>query len=172
MEHYANSLDPIPRWGVLHTVYALLSRRYAGTLFVRLGASGHYFTSHYLAAWFPADAAEAALLGGRKVGLETAVVRKRDVPPVANDKAAGGAVGEGDFDGQGPSRPDLVARADTMEWGDDRPAGMKLLDDVERSRKALEEGQLNFVAGGEGYEASMRELSRLWRYMDGGCPAD
>ena len=40
MEHYANEFDLVPRWGVLHSVQDLLDTRYAGSIFVRLGASG------------------------------------------------------------------------------------------------------------------------------------
>ena len=40
MEHYANEFDLVPRWGVLHSVQDVLDARYAGSIFVRLGASG------------------------------------------------------------------------------------------------------------------------------------
>ena len=40
MEHYANELDLVPKWGVLHSVQDVLDARYAGSIFVRLGASG------------------------------------------------------------------------------------------------------------------------------------
>ena len=40
MEHYANELDLVPRWGVLHSVQDVLQTRYAGSIFIRIGASG------------------------------------------------------------------------------------------------------------------------------------
>ena len=40
MEHYANELDIVPRWGVLHSVNDVLQTRYAGSIFIRMGASG------------------------------------------------------------------------------------------------------------------------------------
>ena len=40
MEHYANEFDLVPRWGVLHSVQDVLDTRYAGSIFVRMGASG------------------------------------------------------------------------------------------------------------------------------------
>ena len=40
MEHYANEYDIVPRWGVLHSVHDVLNTRYAGSIFVRMGASG------------------------------------------------------------------------------------------------------------------------------------
>ena len=40
MEHYANEFDLVPRWGVLHSVKDVLDTRYAGSIFIRVGASG------------------------------------------------------------------------------------------------------------------------------------
>ena len=40
MEHYVNEYDLVPRWGVLHSVQDVLETRYAGSVFVRMGASG------------------------------------------------------------------------------------------------------------------------------------
>ena len=40
MEHYANEFDMVPRWGVLHSVNEVLQTRYAGSIFIRMGASG------------------------------------------------------------------------------------------------------------------------------------
>lgn len=40
MEHYANEYDLVPRWGVLHSVQDVLDTRYAGSIFIRVGASG------------------------------------------------------------------------------------------------------------------------------------
>lgn len=40
MEHYANEYDLVPRWGVLHSVQDVVDMRYAGAIFVRMGASG------------------------------------------------------------------------------------------------------------------------------------
>ena len=40
MEHYANEYDLVPRWGVLHSVQDVLNTRYAGSVFVRMRASG------------------------------------------------------------------------------------------------------------------------------------
>ena len=45
MEHYANEFDLVPRWGVLHSVQDVLKTRYAGSIFVRMGASGTFCPS-------------------------------------------------------------------------------------------------------------------------------
>ena len=46
MEHYANEYDLVPRWGVLHSVQDVLDTRYAGSIFVRMGASGMWSSTH------------------------------------------------------------------------------------------------------------------------------
>ena len=46
MEHYANEYDLVPRWGVLHSVQDVLNARYAGSIFIRLGASGMWNFVH------------------------------------------------------------------------------------------------------------------------------
>ena len=48
MEHYANEYDLVPRWGVLHSVQDVLKTRYAGSIFVRMGASGMSYPSNAL----------------------------------------------------------------------------------------------------------------------------
>ena len=52
IEHYANEYDMIPRWGVLYCAGNIQNSLYAGTVFVRLGASGHFFNQHYLSGMF------------------------------------------------------------------------------------------------------------------------
>ncbi|KAL9576417.1 MAG: hypothetical protein Q9212_007114 [Teloschistes hypoglaucus] len=53
IEHYANEYDMVPRWGVLYATRALLTNRYAGAVFVHMGATGHMFIQHYLDRIFP-----------------------------------------------------------------------------------------------------------------------
>lgn len=43
----------VPRWGVLYATRALLTNRYAGAVFVHMGATGHMFVQHYLDTIFP-----------------------------------------------------------------------------------------------------------------------
>lgn len=52
MEHYANEYDLVPRWGVLHSVQDVLDTRYAGSIFIRVGASGR----SCLIRWIPQSA--------------------------------------------------------------------------------------------------------------------
>ncbi|KAL8947282.1 MAG: hypothetical protein Q9222_006419 [Ikaeria aurantiellina] len=53
IEHYANEYDMVPRWGVLYAISSLLTNRYAGDVFVRMGATGHLFVPHYMDPIFP-----------------------------------------------------------------------------------------------------------------------
>ena len=53
IEHYCNEYDMVSRWGALHNVTQVLDNRYSGTVFVRIGATGHLFNQHYLAIMFP-----------------------------------------------------------------------------------------------------------------------
>ncbi|KAL8935801.1 MAG: hypothetical protein Q9216_005253 [Gyalolechia sp. 2 TL-2023] len=53
IEHYANEYDMVPRWGVLYAIKSLLTNRYAGNVYVRMGATGHMFVDHYLNPIFP-----------------------------------------------------------------------------------------------------------------------
>lgn len=64
IEHYANALDLIPRWGVLYHADRAASKDYSGRVFVRLGASGHLIDQHYIEAMFgPLDRKAAGPLG-------------------------------------------------------------------------------------------------------------
>ena len=43
----------VPRWGVLYATCKLLTNRYAGNVFIRDKATGHMFVDHYLDPIFP-----------------------------------------------------------------------------------------------------------------------
>ena len=51
IQHYCNEHDMVARWGPLNNIE--LDNRYSGTIFVRLGATGHMFDIHYMAPIFP-----------------------------------------------------------------------------------------------------------------------
>ncbi|KAL8953557.1 MAG: hypothetical protein Q9183_007325, partial [Haloplaca sp. 2 TL-2023] len=53
IEHYANEYDLVCRWGTLHCTEGDLTNRYAGSVFVRMGATGHMMNQHYLDFMFP-----------------------------------------------------------------------------------------------------------------------
>jgi hypothetical protein len=53
IEHYVNEYDMVPRWGVLSSTVHSPQHRYAGSVFIHRGASGHLFNRHYLDTMFP-----------------------------------------------------------------------------------------------------------------------
>ncbi|KAK2734875.1 hypothetical protein FQN57_001438 [Myotisia sp. PD_48] len=59
IEHYVNSEDPVPQWGVLANAQGAVEIKYAGKVFIRRNASGHMFNQHYLARMFPLTEDEA-----------------------------------------------------------------------------------------------------------------
>ncbi|KAI4202072.1 MAG: hypothetical protein LQ350_002861 [Teloschistes chrysophthalmus] len=67
IEHYANEYDMVPRWGVLYATRALLTNRYAGAVFVHMGATGHMFIQHYLDRIFPVTGGTAKAHSGPAV---------------------------------------------------------------------------------------------------------
>ena len=52
MEHYANSLDMVTRWGMLSSVTTGV-REYHGKIFIIHGGRGHFFVQHYMHELFP-----------------------------------------------------------------------------------------------------------------------
>ncbi|KAI9668760.1 MAG: hypothetical protein M1831_000829 [Alyxoria varia] len=54
IEHYVNSRDLVPRWGVLyHVLMEDSGTTYSGRVFVHENATGHLFDQHYLEPMFP-----------------------------------------------------------------------------------------------------------------------
>lgn len=57
IEHYANTLEFVSRWGVLHfdswDTVAGVNNRYRGRVFERYGGKGHQLNQHYLDNMFP-----------------------------------------------------------------------------------------------------------------------
>jgi hypothetical protein len=157
IEHYANEHDPIPRWGVLHAYKALFETRYNGKLFVRRGTSGHFFTSHYLAAWFPLDTSSADFMKNQEVTVQgPAAYGKSDTtePYVPRSQT---------YDS-------MLEEAAQMEWGNGRPATKTDLERMEAARKRLGQGQFYALGNTHRYSKKMQRISRLWQYVDGACP--
>ncbi|KAL9100758.1 MAG: hypothetical protein Q9163_003907 [Psora crenata] len=168
IEHYANEYDMVPRWGVLYSTREILSNRYAGSVFVRMGASGHLFNQHYMDAIFPSQQPESDSL--------------EDMPLLADsflDKFV-------DVDVEVVSRRHTlvaeqlgVVRGDTgLQFGDggilpDANDGL-----VNGARKGTNPllifGRTNSgrLVTGDARGMTVRELSRLWRYQGGRSPDD
>lgn len=171
IEHYANEYDMVPRWGVLHCARDIQAERYAGRVFVRIGASGHMFNQHYLRPMFGAFPDSSSSLEqshirflDQKVCGETtgsldnstkAATEFVDKNPIGSILELGNGeqvIAEAPMDG---SAKELAARTTVQGF-----APVMLF-----SRKPS-----GAVVGMDASLKSVREVSRLWRYLGGGSP--
>jgi hypothetical protein len=165
VEHYCNSADMVTRWGVLHCVKDLTDNTFAGRIFVHMNASGHMFNQHYLSTMFPI--AGDALFGkegflDQVVDVDEDTADKREVSASVN---VGIRRAESRLDGEQLK----------LELGDGEDVNLGTLE--KRLRREAR-GKVSIVGGerseGEGMNGgkgvTVRELSRLWRYVGGGDP--
>ena len=183
IEHYCNSEDMVTRWGVLYSVKNVLGNRFCGHVFIHDGASGHMLNQHYLAKMFPINPPAAGEWGlevpflDSVVQVDSATVAKRDSD----------ADGQLRVSRQNSLPLDASYSQTSISKTNDRIAttsgfeGLRLGEgeDLRETDLAGAEGSRITVArarSAEGVEQSrgkrVRDLSRLWRYMDGGCPTD
>ena len=160
IEHYANERDMVPRWGVLHCVQDILNNRYAGSVFVRMGASGHMFNQHYMDAMFPLPEKDAHWMSGsfhdNRVKVDEKLAMKRENMAMSN-------IG-------------IMRRESGLEFGD----GQVIQDDMGMMNGSSQTNAntiMTFARTNTGHllaeEAqgkTVRELSRLWRYLGGRSP--
>jgi len=164
IEHYANERDMVPRWGVLHCVQDVLNNRYAGSVFVRMGASGHMFNQHYMDPMFPLSEKEVQLSTDgfldRMVKVEEKLAVQRESTSFSNiglmRRKSGLEFGDGQII---PEEPSLT----------DGPAvdGIKGAGDAFMTFTRTNSGRL---MAEEAQGKTVRELSRLWRYQGGRSP--
>ncbi|KAL9041103.1 MAG: hypothetical protein Q9180_001503 [Flavoplaca navasiana] len=84
IEHYANEYDLVCRWGTLHCTGGDLNNRYAGSVFVRMGATGHMMNQHYLDFMFsipgePEPACAEAFLDSTLITDEALAMKREEV---------------------------------------------------------------------------------------------
>ena len=163
IEHYANEKDMVPRWGVLHCVQDVLNNRYAGAVFVRMGASGHLFNQHYMDPIFPLSEKETHRSTDgfldRMVKVEEKLAVQRESTAVSNMahmKKSGLEFGNGQII---PDEPSLTNGTDSNGINGNGDAFMTFAR-TNSGRLMAEEAQGKTV----------RELSRLWRYQGGRSP--
>ena len=176
IEHYANSEDMVTRWGVLYSVQNLVDNRFCGQVFVHQGASGHMLNQHYLSVIFPLPGQEPT----KQEGVDT-------VPFLEQSVSVDEDVVQRRWDAaekqKGIMRTESMSIFTVLKEGVDgmtsrgtspvRTGTGHLLKEIEgkvnivQSPPEMEEDEdENHVASGK----TVRELSRLWRYMDGGDP--
>lgn len=168
IEHYANEKDMVPRWGVLHCVQSVLNNRYAGSVFVRMGGSGHMFNQHYMDPMFPLEESETLSRDDsfleRVVIVDEKLATKRETVGVSNmellQKASGLEFGNGQ----------VVGGISSVGNGTDTggvDGGSSINVDTFMTFARTDTGRL---LAQEARGKTVRELSRLWRYQGGRSP--
>ncbi len=189
----------VPRWGVLYATARLLTNRYAGDVFVRIGASGHLFIDHYLDPIFPLPsssqkegentAKQPAPAGGTKGAKANAGNGGDEVNGHRAEEEADdflGAVVDVDMEVE-KKRRSVVGRGESsLVNGNNRSAAAAtgannhhpatVVNGSEFVRGAYgtingmpnEEERTVFAVPARG--KTVRELSRLWRYLGGEVP--
>lgn len=167
IEHYVNEKDMVARWGVLHCTQDILNNRYAGSVFVRMGASGHLFNQHYMDSIFPLPGEHTPLLPQMfldgLVQVDEKLAMKRENVAIGN--------------------VDLMRRESGLEFGDGQVihdgSGMmsgqypgnngpcRTSDNTVMTFARTNTGRL---LAEEAQGKTVRELSRLWRYQGGRSP--
>lgn len=161
IEHYANEYDMIPRWGVLHSVRTILSNRYAGSVFVRMGASGHMFNQHYMDPMFPLSKPES--LSPLEAFLDSIVSMDGDLTFARREA--------------GVSDVDVLCKDAGLEFGNGQiiPDDSPLTNGTGSGKggnavMVFSRTSSGLVVGEEAPGKTVRALSRLWRYRGGRSP--
>ncbi|KAF2139314.1 uncharacterized protein K452DRAFT_75157 [Aplosporella prunicola CBS 121167] len=171
IEHYANELDLVPRWGVVNSARHCTATRYAGRVFIAKGASGHLFNEHYLEPMFPLltvsnkpDTSSPSDRGDykkNKAGNNTPSAPEPDAS-ISSAEDQVGADAEGS-----PVLQPLLPHSDAGQ-----PKLSPFLDrmvdvDHETALRRAESVETQSALG-EGAGKTVRQLSRLWMYVGGG----
>ena len=157
IEHYANEKDMVPRWGVLHCVQDILDNRYAGSVFVRMGASGHLFNQHYMDAMFPLGGPDTVWQPSsfldQQVKIDKKLAMKKEDVAISKfgvmRRESGLEFGNGQVIHDGAGVTNGHADNTVMAFG--RTKSGRLLSEEAQGK-------------------TVRELSRLWRYERGRSP--
>ena len=160
IEHYANERDMVPRWGVLHCIQDILNNRYAGSVFVRMGASGHMFNQHYMDAMFPLPEKDTHCMPDtfldNRVKVDEKLAMKRENMAISN-------IG-------------IMRRESGLELGDGQVIhdGMGMIHGSSHSKRntimTFARTNTGRLLAEEAQGKTVRELSRLWRYQGGRSP--
>ncbi|KAL8995485.1 MAG: hypothetical protein Q9169_004779 [Polycauliona sp. 2 TL-2023] len=149
IEHYANEYDMVCRWGVLHCTEGALNNRYAGSVFMRLGARGHMLNQHYLNYVFPIPDEEISREPGEEpestfldsfLAVDATLAIKREDKTVDEAGMMQRECGAG------------ARKGDSAVMVSARKANREALEGGEEGRR-------------------VRDVSRLWRYLGGRSPS-
>ncbi|KAF1988966.1 hypothetical protein K402DRAFT_11862 [Aulographum hederae CBS 113979] len=199
IEHYCNSQDMVTRWGALYSAKSILQNRFCGHIFINEGASGHMLNQHYLGDMFPlhhrrAGAGHARGTSSdskhhgvpfldRIVNLDTATVTQRQSNQkhqlaVMRHESAPHEVDDHSHkakESQVHNVHDIQHQREFDELALTLGEGVKLentdLSGAEGSRISVVR-KLHLDDEYRYKGKTVRQLSRLWRYLDGGSPQD
>jgi hypothetical protein len=169
IEHYANSEDMVTRWGVLYNVCTAPSNSFMGKVFIRRDASGHLLNQHYLSKMFPLPEEQADSEAGTKfldqiVDVHEQLTRwqesfgKRNCPSFCRTSS----YTYGSF----TESEDFTQLKNTNISQLEREAALDALYFV-RAGDGVPDGRpVEHRPAGK----TVREVSRLWRYMGGLSP--
>lgn len=161
IEHYAHTSDFVARWGVLHFAADLPSStemaggmgvpRYMGRVFARTSPrGGHQFCQHYLDGMFP-------------------LVRTEDGTMFASAMEEGNAFMESEVN----------CHEDAEREGDDlssatasATSGGVAVHGLHNNRRGTNLSMMTIGTNGERRRKKVKDLSRLWGYVNGKTPAD
>ena len=161
----------IPRWGVLYSITKLISRRYSGRVFVHLKASGHFFNQHYLTPMFPLDVHAASAFLDQTVFVDT------DHPSNSEAQVSRKEI---EFETKMYLEKNQRSISDVLQnlwfsnWVSNWEFGSGDQSEFDVSTRLPEPGEVAFL-GSDAAQAkgkTLREMSRLWKYANGGVPDD
>jgi hypothetical protein len=138
----------IARWGVLHSTMSALDNRYNGSVFVRMGATGHLFNQHYMDAMFPCHTQLDNFLDK--------IVDVDMVTAIGREKAATRKLGLMRRESGFGSAPGSLLNKDSMGT----QTKINFIPQATKGATPEMEGK------------TVRELSRLWSYQGGASPAE
>ena len=150
IEHYANSDDFVSRWGVLNFARSTGSQdnRFVGRLFIRDG-SGHQLNQHYLDTMFPLVMPNGPVRDDGS--FMNTLVNVEEQKAVERERATIEAIGHtGGISQAAYSGAKLVN-------GDKTTASAQYLNATKSNAANIQ-------------KTPVSELSRLWKYRNGGSP--
>ncbi len=172
IEHYALALDIFARIGVLQNTRNVLDNRFCGRIFVLDDRSmtkrnsrtasttggGFMLNEHYLDLLFPTDSPAAIDILDQvvDVDMETAEKREFTAQGVALPQKSMGRHGSETSSRSQPGSPDISPKG---QRGQNR-ASWEGVNEVTKAR----------IAARECEGKTVKQLSRLWRYVHGGRP--
>ncbi|MCJ1231582.1 hypothetical protein MMC12_008260 [Toensbergia leucococca] len=178
IEHYCNEHDLIPRWGLLYNIRSILNNRYSGSVFVRLGASGHLFCQHYMDPIFPLPPPITSNPNDhstQQTSTTSTTPSFLDQTVDVDEKTAAERQSTA-FARMGLMRQEESSSKIMFGDGMAVPVGLLQMDggigDEERERVCFVEslGRGGGAVGARG--KTVRQLSRLWRYLGGRSPGE